>query len=88
LTVALIQGPWKFTNIKTVLAIADPRPITRRSLDPDFNQPNSFTLNYQIVRLGPNAFLAEDANVDLDVPATPSYCAAHPVDPRCPGSSL
>ena len=81
-------GPWKFTNIKTVLAIADPRPITRRSLDPDFNQPNSFTLNYQIVRLGPNAFLAEDANVDLDVPATPSYCAAHPVDPRCPGSSF
>jgi LPS-assembly protein len=81
-------GPWKFTNIKTTLSIADPRPITRRSLDPDFNQPNSFSLRYQVVRLGTNAFLAEDANVDLDVPATPSYCAAHTADPRCPGSTF
>src|SRR6185503_224306 len=36
------------------------------------------------VRLGTNAFLAEDANIDLDVPAN---CAIHIVDPRCPGNS-
>ena len=81
-------GAWKFTNIKTSLSIADPRPMTRRSLDPDFNRPNSFTLRYQIVRLGTNAFLAEDANVDLDVPISPAYCAAHSADPRCAGSSF
>jgi hypothetical protein len=81
-------GARKFTNIKTTFAITDPRPITRRSLDPDFNRPNSFSLNYQVVRLGTNAFLAEDANVDLDTPATPDYCAIHPVDPNCPGSSF
>jgi LPS-assembly protein len=81
-------GAWKFTNIKTSLAIADPRPIMRRSLDADFNRPNSFSLSYQIVRLGTNAFLAEDANVDLDVPATAAYCAAHAADPRCPGSNF
>ena len=81
-------GAWKFTNSKTTLSISDPRPITRRSLDPDFNQPNYFSLSYQVVRLGTNAFLAEDANVDLDAPATPAYCAAHVADPRCPGSSF
>lgn len=81
-------GAWKFTNIKTSFVIADPRPMTRRSLDPDFNRPNSFALSYQIVRLGTNAFLAEDANVDLDVPASAAYCAIHNVDPRCPGSNF
>ena len=78
-------GAWKFTHIKTTLGISDPRPMTRRSLDPDFNRPNSFGLSYQIVRLGTNAFLAEDANVDLDISAN---CAIHNVDPRCPGSNL
>ena len=81
-------GAWKFTHIKTTFGIADPRPMTRRSLDPDFNRPNSFALSYQIVRLGTNAFLAEDANVDLDVPASAAYCAIHNVDPRCPGSNF
>jgi len=82
-------GKWKFTQIRASLGITDPRPLPRRSLDPDFNRPNSIGLSYQIFRLGnTNAFLAEDANIDLDTPATPAYCAVHTADPRCPGSSF
>ena len=37
------------------------------------------------MRAGPNGFLSEDANDNLDEPATPAYCALHTADPRCPG---
>jgi hypothetical protein len=82
-------GKWKFTQIRASFGMSDPRPLPRRSLDPDFNRPNSVSLNYQIFRLGnTNAFLAEDANIDLDTPATAAYCAVHTADPRCPGNSF
>ncbi len=79
-------GPWHVTQARASFRISDPRP-TRRTLDMDFNRPNSFGVSYQFLRKGPLGFLAEDANADLDVPATPGYCAAHPVDPRCAGFS-
>jgi hypothetical protein len=37
------------------------------------------------LRRGPNSFLADDANIDLDQPAD---CVNHPLDPRCPGTGL
>jgi hypothetical protein len=78
----LDTGPWKFTRAAPVISIVDPRPITRRVLDPDFLRPNSFSFSYRFLRPGPNAFLAEDANIDLDAPAD---CVRHPLDPRCGG---
>jgi LPS-assembly protein len=78
-------GPWQITHGRANLTLQDPRPITRRVLDPDFMRPNSFTIGYHYLRRGPNGFLAEDANIDLDAPAN---CATHPDDPRCPGTAF
>jgi LPS-assembly protein len=78
-------GPWQMTQLRLTFAISDPRPIARRVLDPDFSQPNSLSMGYHFLRRGPNAFLAEDANIDLDAPAN---CALHPLDPRCPGTGF
>jgi LPS-assembly protein len=83
-------GPWNVTQARTKLAVHDPRPIMRRSLDADFNRPSSFSLNYSFLRRGPLAFFADDANIDLDraiapPPPTDPYCVEHKLDPRCPG---
>jgi LPS-assembly protein len=75
-------GAWEITQGRLAFTITDPRPL-RRTLDPDFNRPNSLSLTYHYLRRGPNGFLADDANIDLDKPAD---CAAHPLDPRCPGT--
>jgi LPS-assembly protein len=81
-------GRWNVSQARARLAISDPRPILRRSLDADFNRPSSFGFNYSFVRNNPNAIFADDANVDFNrsppLPAT--YCDAHKLDPRCPGS--
>ena len=77
-------GPWQVSQARAFFAITDPR-LRRQTLDPDFNRPNSFGVSYQFLRQSPLGFLAEDANANLDEPATPSYCAAHSVDPRCAG---
>jgi len=74
-------GPWNISQARTTLALTDPRPILRRSLDFDFNRPNAISLSYYYLRRGPNSFLADDANIDLDAPAN---CVLHPLDPRCP----
>jgi LPS-assembly protein len=79
-------GPWEVTQARAQLAVNDPRPILRRSLDADFNRPNSFSFNYSFVSNSPTAIFADDANVDFDRPATPGYCAAHRLDPRCSGA--
>lgn len=81
----LNPGPWQVTQARATFGISDPRPITRRVLDPDFIRPNSFGLSYQFLRKGPNGFLAEDANIDLSAPAD---CTRHPLDPRCPGTAF
>ncbi len=73
-------GPWRLTQARARFGISDPRPV-RQTLDPDFNQPNSLSITYSYVRRGPNDFLAEDANINLDAPAD---CMEHPSDPRCP----
>jgi LPS-assembly protein len=76
-------GSWQVTQGRATLAFVDPRPITRRSLDPDFMRPNTFSIGYRYLINGPNGFLAEDANIDLDAPVN---CARNPDDPRCFGA--
>ncbi|HWO43513.1 MAG TPA: LPS assembly protein LptD [Candidatus Eisenbacteria bacterium] len=74
-------GPWNVTQARAIFAISDPRPLARRSLDPDFNRPNAVALNYHFLRRGPNSLLAENANLDLD---SPPSCPDR-LDPRCTG---
>ena len=78
-------GPWNVTQARATFRISDPRPMLRRTLDPDFNQPNFIGMSYHYLRRGPNSFLADDANIDLDKPAN---CVAQPLDPRCPGTGF
>jgi LPS-assembly protein len=78
-------GAWQISQGRAGFSITDPRPILRRTLDADFNKPNSLGLGYIYMRRGPNSYLADDANIDLDAPAD---CLAHPLDPRCPGTGF
>ena len=78
-------GPWRPSLISASISVTDPRPLSRRSLDPDFNRPNTVGLGYSFLRNNANSFLAQDANINLDAPAD---CAKHPDDPRCPGADL
>jgi hypothetical protein len=72
-------GPWQVTQTRAILAISDPRPIMRRVLDPDFNRPNSFSFAYYFLQQGPNGFLADNANFNVDTqPVCPD-----PLDDRC-----
>ena len=59
--------------------------MLRRSLDADFSRPNALSFSYIYLRRGPNSFLADDANIDLDAPAN---CILHPLDPRCLGTGF
>jgi len=70
-------GPWDFTQVLAAVSITDPRPLYRRSLDADFNRPNSFGLSYHFLRRGPNSFLADNANADTDL------CVISPNNPSC-----
>ncbi|MGH7823880.1 MAG: LPS-assembly protein LptD [Candidatus Binatia bacterium] len=76
-------GAWQVTQARATFGIFDPRPLARRVLDPDFNQPNAVELGYHFLRRGPNSLLAENANLDLDTPPT---CPDR-FDPRCAGFS-
>jgi LPS-assembly protein len=89
-------GAWQVTQARAKVALNDPRPILRRSLDADFNRPNSFSFSYSFLRRGPNAIFSDDANIDFDrvvnpppplppPPGTDPYCDAHKLDPRCSG---
>lgn len=73
----LNPGPWEFTQALAAVSVTDPRPLFRRSLDADFNRPNSFGLSYHFLRRGPNSFLADNANADVDL------CIATPNEPSC-----
>lgn len=77
--------PWQISQASGFIAITDPRPLTRRPPDPDFIRPNALSLGYNFIRRGPNAFLAEDANINLNAPPD---CVNHPLDPRCPGTAF
>ena len=59
-------GSWEITQGRATVAFMDPRPITRRTLDPDFMRPNSFSIGYRYLVNGPNGFLASNANINLD----------------------
>jgi LPS-assembly protein len=83
-------GAWEVTQARATVSVVDPRPITRRSLDPDFMRQNSFSIGYRYLLNGPNGFLASNANINLDqtlptpdTPAFTEYCAQNPTDPRC-----
>jgi len=78
-------GAWRISQGRLAFSLTDPRPMLRPTLDPDFNRPNSLGLSYHYLRRGPNGFLADDANIDLDAPRD---CVAHPRDPRCPGTGF
>ena len=78
-------GAWKISQARLALNLTDPRPVLRRTLDPDFNRPNSIGMSYHYLRRGPNSFLADDANIDLD---QTQDCVVHPLDPRCPGTAF
>jgi LPS-assembly protein len=90
-------GSWEVTQGRATLAFVDPRPITRRALDPDFLRPNSFSIGYRYLVNGPNGFLASNANINLNevlpgcttpdcfnATILPPYCTNNPTDPRCP----
>jgi LPS-assembly protein len=81
-TFGVDPGAWKFSQTRATISLSDPRPILRPVLDPDFARPNSLNFSYYYLRRGPNGFLAEDANIDLDAPPS---CGLHPLDPRCEG---
>jgi hypothetical protein len=72
-------GVWQVTQTRAVFAISDPRPILRRVLDPDFNRPNFFSFGYYFLQQGPNGFLADNANFNVD---TEPVCP-NPSDVRC-----
>jgi len=90
-------GAWNVSQARATFAVIDPRPMLRRTLDPDFNTPNSIGMSYHYLRRGPNSFLADDANIDLDAPfdvtktcgpRPPPLRPTHPLDPRCPGTGF
>lgn len=57
-------GPWQVTQARTTITLSDPRPMTRRSLDADFNRPSSISMSHRFLRTGPNAIFADNANID------------------------
>ena len=73
----LNPGPWSVTQMLASVAITDPRPLFRRSLDDDFNRANSYSLSFHFLRRGPNSFLAENANAAEDL------CLNNPNDSSC-----
>jgi hypothetical protein len=72
-------GVWQVTQTRAIFAISDPRPILRRVLDPDFSRPNFFSIGYYFLQQGPNGFLADNANFNVD---TEPVCP-NPSDVRC-----
>ena len=83
LNMGLNPGPWQITQARASFGVTDPRPITRQSLDPDFNRPNAASLSFSFLRRNnPNGLLAENANIDLDAPPN---CPEDRLDPRCRG---
>ena len=73
-------GAWNITQARLTFNLTDPRPMLRRTPDPDFNRPNSIGFRYHYLRRGPNSFLADNANADV---TTPVDCVMNPSDPRC-----
>lgn len=76
-------GAWEITQARATVTLLDPRPITRRSLDPDFMRPNFVSMGYRYLLNGPNGFLASNANINVD---NPQNCMINPTFQPCPGA--
>lgn len=59
----LNPGPWQFSQAAVRLSLTDPRPITRRVLDPDFMSPNQLGFSFRFIRRSFLSPLAENANL-------------------------
>lgn len=59
----LNPGPWQVRQAAVLLSISDPRPLTRRILDPDFMHASSLDLSYRFIRRNFLAELADNANL-------------------------
>jgi len=73
-----------------LFSMFDPRPITRRVLDPDFMRPNSLDLSFRFIDKTANSPLADNANPVLVDPNSPTkICSSlrtdfgDTFDPRC-----
>jgi LPS transport system D len=75
-------GAWEITQARATITLVDPRPITRRSLDPDFMRANNVSIGYRYLINGPNGFLASNANINLD---NPQNCTINSTFAPCPG---
>src|SRR5262245_55053112 len=56
-------GAWGLQQAGLGLSIRDPRPITRRVLDPDFVSPNRIDLTYRYMRRNFLSPLGDNANL-------------------------
>ncbi|MCZ6623100.1 MAG: LPS assembly protein LptD [Deltaproteobacteria bacterium] len=68
LDTGLNPGPWQVSQAAVLFSISDPRPLTRRVLDPDFMQPNRLDLNFRFIRRNQLAELADNANLSTLTP--------------------
>ena len=82
-------GSRHISEATALFSIFDPRPITRKVLDPDFMRPNSLDLSFRFIDKTANSVLADNANPVLVNPAAPQLCSTvrtdfgDTFDPRC-----
>jgi hypothetical protein len=79
----------RIAEATALFSIFDPRPITRKVLDPDFMRPNALDLSFRFIDKTTNSVLADNANPVLVNPAAPQICSTirtdfgDTFDPRC-----
>ena len=77
LRLGLNPGPWGLQQAGIGFSIRDPRPITRRVLDPDFVSPNRIDLTYRYMRRNFLSPLGDNANlIPTPCPPTPNCLAS------------
>jgi LPS-assembly protein len=82
-------GSGHISEATALFSIFDPRPITRKVLDPDFMRPNALDLSFRFIDKTSNSVLADNANPVLVNPAAPQLCSTvrtdfgDTFDPRC-----
>ncbi|HEY1269180.1 MAG TPA: LPS assembly protein LptD [Candidatus Binatia bacterium] len=79
----------RISEATALFSIFDPRPITRKVLDPDFMRPNALDLSFRFIDKTSNSVLADNANPVLVNPTAPQICSTirtdfgDTFDPRC-----
>jgi LPS-assembly protein len=71
LNLGINPGPWNLQQAGIGFSIRDPRPITRRVLDPDFVSPNRIDLSYRYMRRNFLSPLGNNANL-ITTPCPPT----------------